>query len=242
MTTYRLKIEIDPQIFGLRPSDNLCIARKGKQIYSPPATPVDSIHAVNQVFNVVLHGASIIPTGRQDSLMAKNVFQWQDEFRVLCARDYRPPFPVSAATDQVEIHYGQQALYNTGKIESPKAANPTQFMGGDFGTESILDSFIVTRVPSKLKVACECKTVGGRWDPIYVDPGSHVTVSDRQITPSHEYVIFWDGQLTPNAVFRYNPAPEKKEFAFEQGETEKSFRFGYAIADQRKGDEEARFY
>ena len=85
---------------------------------------------------------------------------------------------------------GQETRYDTNKMTVAQPADVAKFQGGNTGENSAADSFMVTNIPSRLKSACACKTAEARWDPIYVDPaGHHPTVSDDQITPSHDVSV-----------------------------------------------------
>ncbi|KAG5655250.1 hypothetical protein KAF25_002003 [Fusarium avenaceum] len=230
-TKFKLRLEIDTLVLKGRPSDNLCIARK-----------------VNGKFNVVLLGASINPTGLQTQLQVYNDFTWENTFQAFCAKEFKLQVPVSKACKGVEVKFGQQATYDSKGLHMTDAipAHVDMFSGGEEGEHSAQDSFIIARVPSGLQGACECRVRDNNdqenWYPMYVDPGRHPTTADIQITPSNEYVIFWDPYLTPNATFPYFPRTEKQEFSFKDEETEISIRFGWITSNKPTPNEAARFY
>jgi hypothetical protein len=96
---------------------------------------------------------------------------------------------VSSATEVVPISYGQAAEYKNYALQAASVVSANQF---DPTPDAAKDSFFLSRVPSRLKSACSCRTSVNdveRNDPIYVDPGSHAGVLDDQITPSHEVFL-----------------------------------------------------
>jgi hypothetical protein len=93
---------------------------------------------------------------------------------------------VSTATNVVPINYGQAAKYNDYVITPASTVSASLF---DPSPAAAKYSFFLTRVPSRLKSACCCRTSVNNLDindPIYVDPGTHAGVLDDQITPSHD--------------------------------------------------------
>jgi hypothetical protein len=93
---------------------------------------------------------------------------------------------VSAATQPVEIMLGQKAFFEDNLIKPAQSALRTDFQGDPGDKGSAKDSFVLARVPSRLRAACECKTGDQDWNPIYIDTDSHVTVRDAVITPSYD--------------------------------------------------------
>lgn len=96
---------------------------------------------------------------------------------------------VSAATNTVNIQYGEETSYVSNRMSAARSTDTNNFQGGAIGENSAEDSFMVFKIPSHLKAACACKREDGRYDPIYVDPGHHLTANDDQITPSRDVSI-----------------------------------------------------
>jgi len=93
MATYTLNVNIDDAVLALHSKDSLCIAKK-----------------VNGIYDVVFQGASPVPTGDQQLLLANNMFQWTEEYRVFLTQSFGNGVMISHSTNPVDISFGQAAI------------------------------------------------------------------------------------------------------------------------------------
>ncbi|KAJ4017763.1 hypothetical protein NW752_001671 [Fusarium irregulare] len=224
MATYNLTLIIDSAILGFQSSDNLCIAKK-----------------VNGSFTTVFQDASVKPKrADQTPLLTSNSFEWTDSYRVFCSANYKHGMLVSAATNIVEIGFGQQTTYKDSQFADPKPAGHDQFENSS-GEQSYEDSFLANQIPNTLHAAVELK-VKSKWVPVYVDPDNHASTMDKQLTPLNEYVIFWDNRVQTSSMIDISKFHFPFIFSFDKGSKNKTIRFGYAVPDKPSPQEAAKFY
>ncbi|KAG7287367.1 hypothetical protein NEMBOFW57_006877 [Staphylotrichum longicolle] len=212
MTTYTLNVVIDNRVLALHSKDSLCIAKK-----------------VNGNFDVVFQGAAPIPTGDQQLLLANNVFQWTEDYRVFLTQSFGNGVLISHSTTPVEIRFGQAAIWADGSLQPAVTADTSEW---DVAEGSSPDTtFTVESFPISLHAAVEQSTGGGKYSTIYVDPDIHMGDTRIELTPKNEYLLFWKKITTTEAMLAISTTIGHL-WKFSQGKTSKTIRFGYAKAEQ----------
>jgi hypothetical protein len=158
---------------------------------------------------VVFQGAAPVPTGDQKLLLANNVFQWAEEYRVFLTQSFGngvmvcfplSPLPlftlfltpaciqISHSTNPVDISFGQAAIWQDGALQPAVTADTSEW---DIAEGSSADTtFTVESAPISLHAAVEQSTGGGQFSTIYVDPDIHMGDTRIELTPKNEYLLF----------------------------------------------------
>ncbi|KAL1297520.1 hypothetical protein AAFC00_005037 [Neodothiora populina] len=224
MSNYTFTLLIDSLILNEGSSDNFCIAKK-----------------VDGTFTTVFQDAAIKPknTG-QKTLITQNDFQWQDRYRVFCTATYTHGMLVRSATNNVEVAFGQETIYQGNTFTDAATANRDDFINAS-GLQSYQDSFLAQKIPKTLHAAVEC-FVGGAWASVYVDPDNHVGTMDKQLTPMNEYMLFWSSRVQTNSMIDESKFETPFTFNFDNGVKNKTVRYGYATPDKPSANEDPNFY
>ncbi|KAK3903265.1 hypothetical protein C8A05DRAFT_14775 [Staphylotrichum tortipilum] len=215
MATYTLNVLIDNRVLALHSKDSLCIAKK-----------------VNGCYDVVFQGAAPIPTGDQQLLLANNVFQWTEEYRVFLTQSFGNGVMISHSTQPVEITFGQAAIWADGALQPAVTADTTEWDTADGSSADT--TFTVESAPISLHAAVEQSTGGGKFSTIYVDPDVHMGDTRIELTPKNEYLLFWKKITTTEAMLAISVSVGHF-WKFAPGKTSKTIRFGFAKPDQPAG-------